>query len=97
MIHLHVSRIPICQSHSTLSAKGCSKALPLPLHTAEQIPIQYLHPISFTGQLYSTVSLEFEDRGYLLRDFALVKVDGERKKMMLRDERNTIYVFELIY
>ena len=35
MIHLHVSRIPICQSHSTLSAKGCSKALPL--HTAEQI------------------------------------------------------------
>ena len=41
--------------------------------------------------------MEFEDRGYLLRDFALVKVDGERKKMMLRDEQNTIYVFELIY
>ena len=69
---------------------------PAPAHSRTDT-IQYLHPISFTGKLYSRVSLEFEDRGYLLRDFALVKVDGERKKMMLRDALNTIYVFELIY
>ena len=67
-----------------------------PAHSSTDT-IQYPHLISFTGQLYSTVSLEFEDRGHSLRDFALVTVDGERKKLMLRDERNTIYVFELIY